>query len=134
MRFDQTVTFVYTDDLERSARFYGETLGLRMVLDQGACRIFAAAPNAFVGVCRRGRRAPEPGGVILTLVTQDVDGWYDCLRARGVTFEAPPRANDAFGIYHCFLADPAGYLIEIQRFESGDWPAPDQGPLCSTRT
>ena len=38
--FDQLVTFLYTRDLEQSAVFYGETLGLPLVLDQGACRIY----------------------------------------------------------------------------------------------
>lgn len=121
MAFDQAVTFVYCDDLERSAAFYGELLGLRQVLDQGACRIFEAAPNAFIGVCRRGKRRPAPDGVILTLVTQDVDGWYQRLLARGVRFDAPPARHPRFNVYHCFLADPEGYLIEIQRFEDPTW-------------
>ncbi|MDX1540487.1 MAG: VOC family protein [Geminicoccaceae bacterium] len=134
MRFEQAVTFVYTDDLERSAAFYGDRLGLRLVLDQGACRIFEAAPNAFIGACRRGRRSPSPDGVILTLVTQDVDGWYERLKAQGLSIDRPPKANPEFGIYHFFVEDPEGYLIEIQRFDSPDWPAAVQGPVCSTST
>ena len=85
-------------------------------------------------LCRRGKRSPSPAGVILTLVTRDVDGWHQRLRARGASFEAPPEGNPALGIYHCFLKDPEGYLVEIQRFDSRDWPAPAQGPLCSTST
>jgi hypothetical protein len=27
-------------------------------------------------------------------------------------------------IYHCFLRDPNGYLIEIQRFLDPAWPRP----------
>jgi catechol 2,3-dioxygenase-like lactoylglutathione lyase family enzyme len=121
--FEQAVTFLYTDDLDASAAFYGETLGLALVLDQGACRIFRIAAGAFLGICRPGKPRPEPGGVIVTLVSDDVDGWYERLTKRGVAFEGPPRRNPAFGIYHCFLRDPSGYLVEIQRFEDPAWPA-----------
>ena len=83
--FDQFFTFLYSRDLERSAAFYGETLGLPLVLDQGACRIFRAGRDAFIGTCRCSEaRRCSPEGVIVTLVSDDVDGWYDRLKARGV--------------------------------------------------
>jgi catechol 2,3-dioxygenase-like lactoylglutathione lyase family enzyme len=71
--FDQFVTFLYTRDLERSAAFYGELLGLPLVLDQGGCRIFRVARDAFIGICRCSEARPcSPGGVIVTLVSDDV--------------------------------------------------------------
>ncbi len=33
------------------------------------------------------------------------------LAAQGVVFEKPPADNPRYGIYHCFLRDPNGYLI-----------------------
>ncbi len=33
-------------------------------------------------------------------------------------------ANPEYRIYHCFLRDPDGYQIEIQRFDDPAWPAP----------
>ncbi len=122
--FDQQVTFLYTRDLERSAAFYGETLGLPLVLDQGGCRIYRVSSDGFLGLCRCGESRPcNPEGVIVTFVSDDVDGWYERLKAKGVTFETPPRDNRAFNIYHCFLRDPDGYQIEIQRFDDPAWPA-----------
>ena len=59
--------------------------------------------------------------MILTLVTLDVDEWYELLRQKGVVFEKPPALNPAYQIYHCFLRDPNGYVIEIQRFEDPRW-------------
>jgi catechol 2,3-dioxygenase-like lactoylglutathione lyase family enzyme len=123
--FDQQVTFVYTRDLEAATRFYEGALGLRLALDQGACRIYHTAPGAFLGVCRSegmGERAAEDAPVILTLVTQDVDGWYARLVAQGVASVKPPQHNQQYNIYHCFLRDPEGYLIEIQRFLDPAWP------------
>jgi catechol 2,3-dioxygenase-like lactoylglutathione lyase family enzyme len=115
---DQQITFIYVADLNASARFYGEVLGLPLALDQGTCRIYRASRDAYLGTClRRPGMEDAPNSVILTLVTQDVDGWYTALIAQGVTFEKPPTFNPTYNIYHLFLRDPDGYLIEIQRFE-----------------
>ncbi len=118
--FDAQVTFCYTVDLAATARFYEEALGLELVLDQGVCRIYRAARDAYLGFCTRDG-APSPDGVILTLVTDDVDGWHERLAARGVAFEKTPAYNPDFDVYHCFLRDPSGFLVEIQRFEDPAW-------------
>jgi catechol 2,3-dioxygenase-like lactoylglutathione lyase family enzyme len=119
---DQQITFVYTRDLERSARFYAEVLGLELVLDQGACRIFRVAGEGFLGVCRDPARGVVPEGVTLTFVTPEVDAWHERLAAAGVTLEGPPRETPAFGIYNFFARDPDGYRIEFQRFLDPAWP------------
>ena len=118
--FDAQITFCYTRDLTETARFYEERLGLAMVLDQGGCRIYRVAGNAFVGFCSK-KDAPKPEGVILTLITEDVDGWYRRLVEQEVIFEKTPVYNPDYDIYHCFLRDPSDYLIEIQRFENPAW-------------
>lgn len=118
----QQITFLYTPDLAGTARFYEEHIGLPLALDQGACRIYHVCGGAYVGFCQRqGAAGESTGGVIFTLVTEDVDGWYGRLAAQGVTFEKPPALNPAYNIYHCFLRDPNGYLIEIQRFLDPGW-------------
>ncbi len=117
---DAQITFCYTRDLETTARFYEEIVGLPLVLDQGGCRIYGTAGSAYLGFCGR-PTARRPEGVILTLVTDDVDGWHERLAARGAAFEKDPQHNTEYGIYHCFLRDPNGYLIEIQRFDNPDW-------------
>lgn len=121
--FDQQITFLYASDLATSAAFYGETLGLPLVLDQGSCRIFQSGRDSFLGVCQcRDERPVDAAGVIVTFVTDDVDGWYDRLKSRGVNFDTVPNENGEFNIYHCFLSDPDGYKIEIQRFLDPAWP------------
>jgi catechol 2,3-dioxygenase-like lactoylglutathione lyase family enzyme len=118
--FDSQITFCYTCDLSETACFYEEKLGLPLALDQGTCRIYEIAGNAFIGFCER-EEAIHPDGIILTFVTDDVDGWHERLIRRGVVFEKAPGYNPEYGIYHCFLRDPNGYLIEIQRFHDPRW-------------
>lgn len=113
---DQQITFLHTCDLAATARFYEDVLGLTLVLDQGDCRIYRTGPDSYIGFCQRKTVPEEPVGVILTLVTAEVDAWYRCLSEQGVSFEEPPTLNPKYDIYHCFLRDPNGYLVEIQRF------------------
>ena len=117
---ESQITFLGTTDLAATADFYERLLGLDLALDQGSCRIYSTGEGAFIGFCERAAN-PNPEGVILTLVTQDVDGWYELLSARGVQFEKPPALNAHYQIYHCLFRDPNGYLVEIQRFEDPRW-------------
>ena len=123
---DSQITFLYVRDIQRSARFYQDILGLSLVLDQGNCRIYRILEDcAFLGICESEAVAADPDSLIFTMVTSDVDGWYERIRSRGWTCEHAPRANDRFHIYHFFVRDPDGYLLEIQRFTTPDWPMPE---------
>ncbi len=131
----QQVTFLYTANLAAVDTFYGQLLGLPLVLDQGACRIYRAAGESFLGFCTRGDALRPPASessagqsVILTLVSEDVDGWAAWLLAHGAALEKPPTHNPAYNIYHLFVRDPDARLVEIQRFLDPTWPAPAAPP------
>jgi len=127
----QLVVFLYASDTARSWHFYGELLGLELTLDQGACRIYrVGGKEGFLGVCQaRAEQKPPPPdraprGVVLTLVTPDVDGLYATLKARGVPFDTAPAFSERFNVYSCFFRDPDGYLLELQEFPPPAWPKP----------
>lgn len=116
--FDAQITFCYTDDLPRTGAWYEQVLALERVIDQGSCWIYQVAGQGFLGFCERSSVGIDHDDLILTLVTDDVDDWYDRVVARGGIVSGAPEANEAFGIYHFFVRDPNGYRIEIQRFLS----------------
>ena len=121
-RIDDQITWVYTNDLPGTARFYAETLGLTQVLDQGQCRVFRTCDHGYIGVCKvRPGRHVEPKGVVLTLVTKQVDEWHERLRKAGAMIEAPPKDSPEYGIYAFFAQDPNGYRLEFQRFHDPNW-------------
>jgi catechol 2,3-dioxygenase-like lactoylglutathione lyase family enzyme len=121
---DQQVTFLYTRDLSATARFYEEIMGLPLILDQGSCRIYRISNDAFLGFCHSDTAPEQPEGIIVTFATRQVDEWYRHLTQHGVSFEKPPAHNPKFNIYHCFVRDPNGYLLEIQQFLDPTWPVP----------
>lgn len=112
----QQITFLTVKDLAATANFYEQILHLPLAVDQGSCRIYRVVGEAYVGFCQRPEVKDLGQQVILTLVTPEVDAWYQRLLEQGVSFEKPPAVNPEYNIYHCFLRDPDGYLIEIQRF------------------
>lgn len=126
---EQQITFLYADNAEECWRFYEEVLELPLVQDQGMVRIYGVdGERAFLGVCRsRGPRLSDDpritGGVMFTFVTRDVEAWHAFLTSKGMDLP-PPAYSEAHGITHFFFRDPAGYTLEVQRFERADWPGP----------
>ncbi len=117
---DSQITFFYTEDGPTTWDFYERVVGLPLVLDQGGCRIYGVAGQAYVGFCQRqGKRPTE--GALLTLVSDDVEGWAAHLRAHGVELVKEPAHNPEYGIFHLFAKDPNGYLLEVQRFDDPAW-------------
>ncbi len=117
----QQITFLYTDDLQATRAFYQNVLGMPLVLDQGVCLIFRTASGAYLGFCQHLQAVEFSSGVIVTLVSDEVEAWYGFLEQQGVLIDKPPSYNEKFNIFHFFLRDPNGYLIEIQRFLSPEW-------------
>lgn len=120
---DQLITFLDTADLETTANFYENVMGLPLALDQGSCRIYQLTEGSYVGFCQRETKITPRPGIILTLVTPKVDLWHQVLSNKGVVFEKLPTLNRQYNLYHCLFRDPNGYLIEIQKFLGPDWPA-----------
>jgi catechol 2,3-dioxygenase-like lactoylglutathione lyase family enzyme len=118
---EQQVTFLYTIDLKKTADFYEKILALDLVLDQGPCRIYRISSDGFLGFCQKEGVTPPHDDVIFTIVTTEVDAWYHYLRQQDVEIENPPSYNQRYNIYHMFLRDPNGYLLEIQTFLDPSW-------------
>jgi catechol 2,3-dioxygenase-like lactoylglutathione lyase family enzyme len=126
--FAEQITFLFVEDLERSHAFYGGVLALPLALDQGTCRIYRVCGGAYLGVCERPGRV-EPEGIIVTLVTGDVEGWHRRLTGGGVPVVRPPGRSDEYRVFHAFYRDPDGYLVETQRFLDPAWDRrPPAGP------
>ena len=98
--------WLYCRDLERSAAFYGDALGLRPLadghFDAGGVRI---SLHPSLG------RPVEPQGSFLVFIVEAVDEAYEELLGHGVHFDAPP-AEQEFGRAASFR-DPDGHELWI---------------------
>ena len=116
--FDITgfVAFYPCHDLAATTDFYTRDVGLSLVRDQKTCVIFKVASEAYLGFCQHEGDIPDHKGVIITLLTDEVDEVYRRLLRLNIETEGKPKENGSFGIYHFFARDPDGYRLEVQRF------------------
>ncbi|GAB1422332.1 VOC family protein [Anaerolineales bacterium] len=119
--FQSQITFLYTSDLKQSVDFYENILGLRLVVDQGVCKIYETSQAGYLGFCTKAELPADLSMIILTLITDEVDDWYETLSQQGVICENKPKISEAYGVYHFFFRDPMGYRLEIQKFLDPNW-------------
>jgi predicted enzyme related to lactoylglutathione lyase len=114
----ETVVMLYYKDITDAATFYGETLGLEKTFDQEFAKLFRLTPSSVVGVILEGstsyHRVQETNAVMLSIVTPDVDAWYDRLVSDGGTTILKPIADSVSNPIRAFLVeDPGGYTVEF---------------------
>ena len=113
------ITFLYFDDLISVIPFFEETLKLELVTEQDAARIYRMAGSAFIGIVDSAVghwQARAENAVLISLVVDDVQGWYDYLKAEGVRLLTGIRRPEIAPVECFFFEGPGGYHFEIQRF------------------
>jgi len=113
------ITFLYYHQIEPAASFYGEALGLELVEDQGWAKIYRISGSAFLGIVagEKGFHTPqERNAVLVTLVVDDVPGWYDRLKRLGIKLLSEIKHSPEIGVQGFFFQDPGGYALEVQQF------------------
>ncbi len=113
------ITFLYYDQLKEAAAFYEDILGFEVIDDQQWARIYRVEGSAYLGIVagEKGFHRPKAdSAVLLTLVVDDVDSWYDKLTAQGVPVLRELETHEDIQVRCFFIQDPGGYAIEIQTF------------------
>jgi len=110
------ITMLYYENIDDASVFYGETLGLKKTFDWTWIRFYQTGPASSVGIVTEGdgawHQVQERNAVMLSLVTEEVDAWYERLRGRDdVRFLK--HIGDGGGIRSFMLEDPGGYTIEF---------------------
>ena len=111
------VTFLYYEDMDAAAKFYGETLGFKETFDQGWVKFFQIADNAFVGLVDSEKgfhKASDNKPVMLSIITKDVVKWHAYIQTTDVKITSPLGSEAGKGLVRGFMiADPAGYTVEF---------------------
>ena len=101
-------------DLERSVRFYGETLGLAIFREFGSGDhrgVVFFLGGGFLEVSG-GSSAPAGGNVELWLQVRDLVSTHDELASKGVPVLRSP-ARMPWGLDEMWIADPDGVRIAV---------------------
>jgi predicted enzyme related to lactoylglutathione lyase len=122
-KVESQITFLYYRHLQPVSKFYQEIMGFELVEDQGWAKIYRVSGNAYLGIVDEERgfhKAQEKSAVLITLVVNDVVGWYNYLKGKGVKILTELREVEDIQVRGFFLEDPGGYTIEVQQFLKPD--------------
>jgi extradiol dioxygenase family protein len=122
-RISAQVMFLYYKDLAAGEHFYGDILALKKTYDQDWVKLFQLTEHSYVGLVdeKHGTHAaPDTTpSVMLSVETDDLEGWYERLKARGVTFQKELDLNSKQPLVNSILMkDPAGYTVEFYRWRA----------------
>jgi predicted enzyme related to lactoylglutathione lyase len=114
----ETVVMLYYKDIGPAAAFYSETLGLELTFDQDFAKLYRLTPTSVLGVILEGdtsyHKVQDTNAVMLSIVTPDVDAWYDRLQRLGTVKFLQPIADSSNNPIRAFLIeDPGGYTVEF---------------------
>jgi len=116
---EATNAFYYYDDVEAAWAFYRDILGLETVADYGFAKIMQVAPTSLltlVDAAEGMHSADEPKSVTLAIVTDEVEGWYDHLKAKGVPMRGELTMQEGSAHDGFVAIDPEGYFLEFEWF------------------
>ena len=103
-------------DLERSKRFYGETLGLTEIPGQGAWPEFQLGENVslyLLDPTNIGQTFEGPHTAPLALRVADVEASRRSLEAKGIVFSG--ETFDSSVCHMAFFGDPDGNALMLHR-------------------
>jgi catechol 2,3-dioxygenase-like lactoylglutathione lyase family enzyme len=111
---------LHPSDLERSLRFYGETLGLAVFREWGGGSNRGVVFFLGAGLLEVSRSSTEPpsGAVGLLLQVRDVHREWRRLAAADVVIEEEPKRK-LWGLIEMVARDPDGLAIVIVEVPSG---------------
>ena len=113
------IVFLYYKDIPAAQRFYEDVIGLTLAVDQGFAKIYQVSPTSFIGLVDETQglhRASETKAVTVSFVTEQIDGWYEYLVAKGVKMRGPVGNATRHPTRGFVAYDPEGYFLEFETF------------------
>ncbi|SVB23338.1 uncharacterized protein METZ01_LOCUS176192 [marine metagenome] len=115
-----TVLWLYYRDLDNMQRFYRDTLGREMIVDQGWAKVYPVSSTGYIGLVDGTRglhEATDEQSVTISFFTDDVEGWFRYMRGLEEFELRTPELVDERGLVSLFVGyDPEGYFLEWDTF------------------
>ena len=112
MAVKRIVSNIAAEDLGKAKRFYGDVLGMDIVMDHGWIVTFAGDAHALVQVSiasEGGSGTPAPD---LSIEVDNLEEVLDKAKTRGFPVEYGP-AIEPWGVRRFYVGDPFGRLVNV---------------------
>ena len=112
MKVKRIVSNLSTPDPTLAQRFYGDILGLEVLMDQGWIATYGSNAKMSVQISfasEGGSGTPVPD---LSIEVDDVDAAHRALKEAGFAIEYGP-VNEPWGVRRFYVRDPFGKLVNV---------------------
>ncbi|HEX7030992.1 MAG TPA: VOC family protein [Gammaproteobacteria bacterium] len=116
MKVRRIMSNTATSDLDKAAAFYGDILGLELLMDHGWFRTYGSDEKMMVQVSfgsEGGSGTPVPD---LSIEVDDVAAALARFKAANVAIEYGP-VSEPWGVRRFYVRDPFGKLVNILQHE-----------------
>ena len=119
MSIKRIVPDIASAKLEDSRCFYGDFLGLDLVMDQGWVMTFASPVNPSAQVTLMDQNTSDGVMPDMSIEVQDVRESYAQARRRGLQV-IYPLTVEPWGVIRFFVKDPNGKIVNVMGHVDGD--------------
>ena len=111
MKFEKAITILYSTDISRSIKYYTEILGFEQHWEWDNPPTFGGISRNDVEIffCRDGQGHP---GTWLSIMLDDVDAYYENIKAKGAKIAAAPQSME-WNTREMLVEDPDGHMIRF---------------------
>lgn len=111
MKFEKSNPILYSEDIERSLKYYTEVLGFDDSWTWGTPPDFGGVVKDEVEIffCLRDQGNP---GTWLALIVDDVDKYYEQIKEKEAKILAPPISQE-WNMREMYVEDPDGHVLRI---------------------
>jgi catechol 2,3-dioxygenase-like lactoylglutathione lyase family enzyme len=112
MKVRRIVANIRAEDISAAGRFYGDLLGLDVLMDHGWITTYGSREQMTVQISvatQGGSDTPVPD---LSIEVDDVDAALERMREAGIAIEYGP-ADEPWGVRRFYVRDPFGKLVNI---------------------
>lgn len=113
------IIWLYYKDLAAARKFYGEILGLELMVTQSFARIYASSKTGFIGLVDQAQGLHRFSGekaVNVGFITEDVQSWFSHFKNEKVKLHTPSMKVESDAVEYFVACDIGGYFLEFDRF------------------
>ncbi|MFB5946604.1 VOC family protein [Albibacterium profundi] len=112
MKIKRIVANIHTDELKAVERFYGDVLGLNVLMDHDWIKTYGTETKMTVQISFANEGGSGTSTPDLSIEVDDVDAAYTQMKEAGFPIEYGP-VNEPWGVRRFYVRDPFGKLVNI---------------------
>jgi predicted enzyme related to lactoylglutathione lyase len=111
MKFEKSITILYSSDIKRSIDYYMNVLGFQESWTWGHPADFGGIVKDDVEIffCLEGQGNK---GTWQSIIVEDVDEYYETIKNKGAKIVSPPDSKE-WNMREMLVEDPDGHILRI---------------------